>query len=116
MAQTAAKAICGEEEPYSVVPWFWSNQFGIKLQTVGLSTGYDQAVVRGDAESGRFSDIYLKNGQMQALDCVNRPADFVQGRKLVEMGAKVDPDNLGDETIKLKVLVPPAKPETSERA
>lgn len=105
MAHTAAKAICSEPVPYAVVPWFWSNQFDIKLQTVGLSLGHDQAVLRGDPATGKFSVVYLKEGRVKALDCVNRPADFVQGKKLVEAREIVDPALLADETVKLKTLL-----------
>ena len=107
MANTAARAICGEDEPYAIVPWFWSNQFDIKLQTAGLSKGHDQTILRGDPEAGKFSVVYLKEGRILALDCVNRPADFVQGKKLVEAGLAVDPALLADETVKLKTLLQP---------
>ncbi|MWV29057.1 NAD(P)/FAD-dependent oxidoreductase [Aurantiacibacter rhizosphaerae] len=105
MANTAARAICGDAAPYAVVPWFWSNQYDIKLQTVGLSTGHDQAVLRGDPQTGKFSVVYLKQGRVLALDSVNRPADFVQGKKLVETRQPIDPALLADETVKLKALL-----------
>ena len=103
-AITAAKAIVGLPEPYSSVPWFWSNQYDLKLQTVGLSHGYDSTVVRGDPASRSFSTIYLRNGQVIALDCVNATRDYVQGRKLVVEGAQLDPQKLADAAIPLKEL------------
>ena len=106
MANTAARAICGEKVPYEATPWFWSNQYDIKLQTVGLSIGHDQALVRGDPATGKFSVVYLKEGRVLALDCVNRPADFVQGKKIVEAGLVVDGALLADIAVPLKSALP----------
>ncbi len=103
-ATTAAKAIIGSPEPYSAVPWFWSNQYDLKLQTVGLSIGCDRTVVRGDPASRSFSAISLRDGQVIALDCINATRDYVQGRKLVVEGARPDPERLADVTIPLKEL------------
>lgn len=94
MANTAARAICGDPQPYDAVPWFWSNQYDLKLQTVGLSLGHDTTVLRGDPGERSFSVVYLRGGQVIALDCVNRTKDYVQGRKLVEARAAVAPDAL----------------------
>ena len=104
MATTAAKAICGEPQPYQATPWFWSNQYDLKLQTVGLSTGYDTVVVRGEPSERSFSVIYLKDGAVIALDCVNAVKDYVQGRKLVENQSKRDPEQLSDTSVPLKEL------------
>jgi 3-phenylpropionate/trans-cinnamate dioxygenase ferredoxin reductase subunit len=103
-ATVAAKAICGDLQPYSATPWFWSNQYDLKLQTVGLSSGYDATVVRGDPAARSFSVIYLKNGHVIALDCVNMVKDYVQGRKLVEARAVVDAERLADISTPLKEL------------
>lgn len=105
-ATVAAKTICGEDVQYGATPWFWSNQFDLKLQTVGLSIGFDQAIMRGDPASRSFSVIYLKDGQVRALDCVNMVKDYVQGRKLVEARAVIDPAMLADTTIPLKDMLP----------
>jgi 3-phenylpropionate/trans-cinnamate dioxygenase ferredoxin reductase subunit len=86
MAVTVAKAICGKAEPYHAVPWFWSNQYDLKLQTVGLSGGHDQTVTRGSTGDRSFSVLYLKNGQVIALDCVNAVEDYVQGVSLWRAG------------------------------
>jgi len=64
------------------VPWFWSNQYDLKLQTVGLSTGHDDVVMRGDPATRSFSLVYLRQGRVIALDCVNAVKDYVQGRPL----------------------------------
>jgi 3-phenylpropionate/trans-cinnamate dioxygenase ferredoxin reductase subunit len=103
-ATVAAKAICGDPQPYSATPWFWSNQYDLKLQTVGLSSGYDATVVRGDPAARSFSVVYLKNGHVIALDCVNMVKDYVQGRKLVEARAIVDAERLADISTPLKEL------------
>jgi len=101
MANTAARSICGDPQAYDAVPWFWSNQYDLRLQTVGLSLGHDATVLRGDPASRSFSVIYLKGGQVIALDCVNRTRDYAQGRKLVEARATIAPELLRDaETLK----------------
>ncbi|MEO0061522.1 MAG: hypothetical protein RLZZ08_82 [Pseudomonadota bacterium] len=105
MATTAARHICGDPQAYDAVPWFWSNQYDLRLQTVGLSIGHDATVLRGDPAERSFSVIYLKSGRIIALDCVNRTKDYVAGRKLVEGRAVVDPALLADVEIPLKGLV-----------
>ncbi len=102
MASIAAKAICGEDKPYAATPWFWSNQYDLKLQTVGLSTGFDRTVLRGDPAARSFSVLYFKHGRLIALDCVNNVRDYVQGRKLVEQRLVVDPEDLADAAHPLK--------------
>ena len=104
MANTAAKDITGNPQPYHALPWFWSNQFDLKLQTAGLSIGHDQAVLRGDPASRSFSVVYLKGGKVVALDCVNAVKDYVQGRKLVEAGATIAPELLADADTPLKEM------------
>jgi 3-phenylpropionate/trans-cinnamate dioxygenase ferredoxin reductase subunit len=105
MAKTCAKHICGEAEPYSALPWFWSNQYDLKLQTVGLSLGYEDTVLRGDPAQRSFSIIYLKRGRVIALDCVNAMKDFVQGKKLIEAQAQISPEALADNSSPLKELL-----------
>ena len=85
---TVAKALTGQPEPYRAVPWFWSNQYDLRLQTVGLSTGYDETLVRGDPATKSFSVVYLKQGKVLALDCVNAARDFVQGKPLIGKPAR----------------------------
>ncbi len=103
-ANTVAKLLTGAPEPYDAVPWFWSHQYDLKLQTVGLSIGHDAAIVRGDPVTRAFSVVYLKAGRVIALDCVNTVRDYVQGRALVERGAIVDPALLADPAVPLKTL------------
>lgn len=104
-AETAAKAISGRPEPLRLVPLFWSNQYDLRLQTVGLSHGHDRTVLRGDPADRSFSLVYLKDGAVVALDCVNRPRDYLQGRRLVTAGARVDPVLLADERTPLREIV-----------
>ena len=104
-ATLVAKTIMGQELAYDAVPWFWSNQYDLKLQTVGLSTGHDQAILRGDPANRSFSVVYLKDGRVIALDCVNATKDYVQGRKLVVERLSPDPAALADASVPLKELV-----------
>ena len=104
-ANMVAKSICGDAHDYTATPWFWSNQYDIKLQTVGLSTGYDDLVVRGSVPDKSFSVIYLKGGKVIAFDCVNAVKDYVQGRKLVETRAMIAPDRLADAAVPLKDML-----------
>ena len=104
MAATVARAITGDPAPYHAVPGFWSTQYDLKLQTVGLSAGHDTAVLRGDPATRGFSVVYLKDGRVLALDCVNAVRDYVQGRALVADAARVDADRLADPTVPLKEM------------
>ncbi len=105
MATTAAKDITGKGEPYHALPWFWSNQYDLKLQTAGLSIGHDATVLRGDPASRSFSVVYLRGGKVIALDCVNAMKDYVQGRKLVEAGLAITPEALANAEVPLKELM-----------
>jgi 3-phenylpropionate/trans-cinnamate dioxygenase ferredoxin reductase subunit len=103
-AAAAAKAIMGRDEPYEAMPWFWSNQYDLRLQTVGLSVGHDAAVVRGRPEERSFSVVYLLQGRVIALDCVNQTRDYVQARKLIADRVTVDPERVADPSVPLKAL------------
>ena len=105
-ANVVAKGIVGDEAPYHAIPWFWSNQYDLKLQTAGLSTGHDHAVLSGDVASRSFSIVYLKAGKVIALDCVNATRDYVQGRMIVTAGLAATPEQLADVDKPLKELLP----------
>ena len=106
MANTVARAIMGDKEPYHALPWFWSNQYDLKLQTAGLNLGYDATVVRGDPADRKFTVVYLKEGRPIAFDCVNTMKDYVQGRKLLEAGVEaIDPALLADADVPLKEMI-----------
>lgn len=96
-AKTAASHIVGTPVAYDAIPWFWSNQYDLKLQTVGLSMDYDTEILRGDPEARSFSVAYLRDGKLIALDCVNKTKDYVQGRKAIAEGAVLDPDELSGD-------------------
>ena len=100
-----AANICGQKIPHAGVPWFWSDQYDLKLQMVGINQGYEQVVIRGSMEANNFSAFYLKDGVVISVDTVNRPQDFMVGKKMVAARMKVDPAVLADETVVLKTLV-----------
>jgi 3-phenylpropionate/trans-cinnamate dioxygenase ferredoxin reductase component len=104
-AQTVARWITNDPQPYETVPWFWSNQYDLKLQTVGLSVGFDELLLRGRPADRTFSVVYLRSGKVIALDCVNDIKDYAQGRALVQRGAAIPKDRLVDRTIPLKQLI-----------
>ncbi|WP_088309818.1 NAD(P)/FAD-dependent oxidoreductase [Novosphingobium sp. B 225] len=103
-AKIAVASILGDPQPYMATPWFWSNQYDLKLQTVGLSGGHDQTVLRGDPAERSFSVLYLKAGKLIAVDAVNAMKDYVQARKLVEEGAVIAAEDLADTSRPLKEL------------
>jgi 3-phenylpropionate/trans-cinnamate dioxygenase ferredoxin reductase component len=105
MASCVARGIMGAPEPYEALPWFWSNQYDLRLQTAGLSLNHDTEVIRGSTEERSFSVVYLREGRVIALDCVNRTRDYAQGRRLVEVRAQVAPEMLADAGLALKDLV-----------
>ena len=103
--KTAAAALVGKSKPYDQVPWFWSDQYDLKLQIAGLSAGYTQAVTRGDPETGRsFAVFYLKDGVLIAVDAVNRAPEFMMSKMLIAQHAKLDPARLADESINMKEI------------
>jgi 3-phenylpropionate/trans-cinnamate dioxygenase ferredoxin reductase subunit len=102
MAAVAAKSICGAPVAYDALPWFWSNQYDLKLQTAGLSINHDHAVVRGDPAARSFSVVYLKGGRIEAVDAVNCTRDYVQGQKLIKARAVLDLHKLADPDCALK--------------
>ncbi len=101
-ARVVAQVITGDPKPYDALPWFWSNQYDIRLQTAGLSTGHDTTVLRGDPAERSFSVVYLKDGRVIAVDAVNKAKDFVQGQKLIAAHTHVDPEELLDTDKPLK--------------
>ncbi|NIB43923.1 FAD-dependent oxidoreductase [Pseudomaricurvus alkylphenolicus] len=105
-AKSAAASICGNEKVYSSLPWFWSDQYDLKLQIAGLSQGYDEVIIRGDKDGSRsFVAFYLKEGKLISADCVNRPQEFMVSKKLIAENISVDPAKLADESIAPKELL-----------
>jgi len=104
-AKTVAGVILNDKKPYTALPWFWSNQYDLKLQTAGLNHGYDETVLRGKPQTRSFSLIYLRDGQVIAVDAVNSVKDFMAGKKLVENKICPDVQLLADTDIPLKSLL-----------
>lgn len=104
-AGAVAQHMMGMTVSSPAVPSFWSNQYDLKLQTIGLSIGYDECVLRGQPEERSFSVIYLRRGQVIALDCVNAMRDFVQGKALISAHAEISINKLSDTSICLKELL-----------
>lgn len=104
-ATLVARTIMGQHLAYDAVPWFWSNQYDLKLQTVGISAGHDAALLRGDPTTRSFSIVYLRDGHVIALDCVNATKDYVQGRKLIVERARIDSTRLVDPSKPLKEII-----------
>ncbi len=100
-ARAAAATLCGRGQPYTAVPWFWSDQYDLKLQIVGLSQDYDTLVLRGRREDRSFIAFYLKAGRIIAGDAVNRPKEFMQAKRLVTEGACIAAERLADESASL---------------
>ena len=104
-ARTVAKNIMGGDAEYDAVPWFWSDQYDLKLQMVGFSAGADEEVVRGDPATGSFARFYLTGGVLTAVDAVNRPKEFMASKLLVAAKKAVDAGQLADEEVDIKTLV-----------
>ena len=102
--KTVAATICGKLKAYDQVPWFWSDQYDIKLQTVGISRGYDAIAVRGDPESKSFAVFYFREKRLIAVDAINRPAEFILARQLIPRQVEISPQRLSDDTISVKEL------------
>lgn len=104
-AKAAAKTLMGLEESYRALPWFWSDQADIKLQIAGLSTGYDQTVVRGEPDHDAFSVLYYKNGRLLAIDAINQVSDFMAVRRCLTAGQNIDAEAAADSSVALKTLI-----------
>lgn len=97
-----AASILGAPMPNLEVPWFWSDQYDLKLQTAGLWTGADERIVRGDPQTRSFAVFYLKEGRVIAVDAVNAAPEYIVGKKLVAAQATVAPGELADKSISMK--------------
>jgi 3-phenylpropionate/trans-cinnamate dioxygenase ferredoxin reductase subunit len=102
-SKIAAKTLCGKLEAYNALPWFWSDQYDLKLQIAGLSQGFDQVVIRGDSENSRsFAAFYFSKGKFIAVDAINRPKEFMMSKRVLSSAQAVDPIKLADDTIHIK--------------
>jgi 3-phenylpropionate/trans-cinnamate dioxygenase ferredoxin reductase subunit len=104
-AKLAAAAITGAPRPTEETPWFWSDQYDLKLQIAGISAGADRVVLRGDPGTRRFAAFSLAAGRLIAVDAVNAPAEFMAGRKLIAQRAEVAPERLADTSVSMKDIL-----------
>jgi len=95
-AKVAAATLLGNLSPYSEIPWFWSDQYDVKLQIVGLSHGYDDAVLRGDPARRTFSVYYLAGRRLLAVDAINSAREFAHAKQLIGKSFTIDADVLRD--------------------
>jgi 3-phenylpropionate/trans-cinnamate dioxygenase ferredoxin reductase subunit len=108
-AKTAGGTVAGVRKPYDAVPWFWSDQYDLKLQMVGLSEGHDHSVVRGSPEEQKFSVFYFRQGALIGIDSINRPGDHMAGRQLIPAGTALTPDQAADPDFDLVRFVAAAR-------
>ena len=101
-ARSAAANMLGKNSVHDKIPWFWSDQYDLKLLIVGLSHGYDRCVLRGDPATRSFSACYLRGNELLALDAINSPKDYMAARKLIAERAVLDPERLADPAVALK--------------
>ncbi len=103
-AKAAAATLCGNPTEYAAIPWFWSDQFDLKLQIAGLSQGHDAVVVRGNPADRAFSVFYLQGGELLAVDAINRPQEFMLSKRLIAARARLDATRIEDTSISMKEL------------
>lgn len=102
-AKVAAAAICGKEVVYDAIPWFWSDQYDVKLQIVGLSDGYDNIVIRREEkEQPCFSIWYFSGERLLSVDAINNAKAYVLGTKFIKTGQLIDKTNLADASVEFK--------------
>lgn len=109
-ARCAAAAIAGRAAPYTALPWFWTDQYDIRLQMAGLSQNYDRTVTRGDMALPKFSVFYFRDSRLAAVDSINRPADHMIARRILAGRMPVTPEQAADESVDLKTLVVSTRP------
>jgi 3-phenylpropionate/trans-cinnamate dioxygenase ferredoxin reductase subunit len=95
----------GKPRPYREVPWFWSDQYDLKLQIAGLARASDRIVLRGDPAARKFAVFHLREGAVGAVEAVNAPPEYLVGRKLIAEGAHITPERLADTSIPMKSMV-----------
>ncbi len=104
-AEAAAHVLAGTEIAYDAKPWFWSDQYEVKLQIAGFNLGYDETVLRPGAREGSWSVWYFRDGRFVAVDAVNDAKAYVSGKKLLDTGAEPDRTILADPSADLKLLL-----------
>lgn len=105
-AKVVASHICGRPKAYDSLPWFWSDQFDLKLQIAGLSEGFDSLIIRGDIETGRsFAAFYFEGNTLLAVDAINAPREFAMTRMLLMKGQSLDKEKIADTSLAIKDAV-----------
>jgi len=104
-AIAAAKAMLDQGAPYAEIPWFWSDQYDVNLQLIGLPEGWDSEVTRGDPAEGAFVTFYLKDGRIDGAVAVNNGRDLRFARRLMQRGTQVSPEELADPAVKMQALL-----------
>ncbi len=103
-SKVAAAAMCDRPETYRQVPWFWSDQYDVKLQMAGIGMPYDAYAVRGTASEAGFSIFYFRDGALAGADSINRPAEHMACRKLLQQGTMLEPEQAADLEVDLMKL------------
>jgi 3-phenylpropionate/trans-cinnamate dioxygenase ferredoxin reductase subunit len=104
-AAVAASTLMGGDRVYDAVPWFWSDQFEVKLQMAGAPTAHDEVVVRGSVEDDSFTLLLYREGRLVGCECINAAADFVAVRRALAAGSSFDPERAADPAVRLKTLL-----------
>lgn len=104
-ARTAAASICGNQKAYHSMPWFWSDQYDVKLQISGFNMGYDKVVLRGNPDEDKFVAWYLKGDQILAADCINSSKEFMQAKRITGQKLTLSEADLTDASNDLKAIV-----------
>lgn len=107
--KTAALSILGKPEPYAQIPWFWSDQYDLKLQMVGLAEQYTAIVIRGDPDARSFAAFYFAGEQLIAVHAINSPREFMLSKKLIAQGAHLEPAAVADTSRPFKELAEGAR-------
>lgn len=102
--KTAANTILGYQTPYAEIPWFWSDQYDVKLQMAGINDPGDDVIIRGDPNSRSFSICYLREGRLVAINAINRAKDFLQSKKAIAANISPDTTRLSDPETPIKEL------------
>lgn len=112
-ARIIASTLCNKPYPNIEHPWFWSDQYDIKLQIAGVNMGYTEHVLRGNPEEENFSVWYFNDKKLIAADCINRPKDFMAAKQVLKLDAELTAEQLADESVELKTLIENAKEENA---
>ena len=103
--KTVASSIMNKKTPYNQIPWFWSDQYDLKLQIAGLCIDYDDIIVRGNSDNRSFAVFYMKDNYMIASDCINCPGEHMMSRRIISDKIIVDKDRLSDVLIPIKEVI-----------